>query len=250
MAQNRETLLEMVQDISREMSSFKPNNINDQEARDIAETIKETYSDLASIGRIPKTDLQFRLVASGDADLPIKMTIPEGINDLYKLYYNKKETVSAPDAFRKVDYRTPTEFIELSFGRDSTSTDVEVVTDGDATFNVLTNRHPTYYTTWNQEDLYFDSYYSALDDTLQASKTRCYGKQLPTFTIEADFVPVMSIDTARMVKAEAKARCFAIIKQVPNQKIELEANRLRVFSQRHKGIFPEDRQHNVNYGRK
>lgn len=251
MAQSTETLLKMVQDIAREMSSFVPNSISDtKEAYDIAALIQETYNDLVAMGRIPKAETQFRLVASGDNDLPCKMTIPGGVSNLYNVYYNKKTSVSDPDAFREVHFRTPREFMKTLEGRDSTDTNVTVMSDADVSFNIYTNKHPSIYTTLNHEDVYFDAHYSSLDTTLQASKTRCYGEELATFTINDTFTPSINLDTARLLKAEAKSRCFSIIKQAPNQKIEVEANRQRVFSQLYSGKFPKDRQERVNYGRR
>lgn len=251
MATTKKTLLVMVQDILRDMSSRSVNSINDSsEAIGVANILRDVYIELVTQGKIPATETFVQLQASGSISYPCKMTLPDGVIDLREVAYNKKLTASAADAYSTIEYLEPYAFVRRLDSRDSTDSTVTQMTDGAVTFNLYTNKHPTFYTLWDQTTLYFDSYYSTLDSTLQASKSRAHVLQIPTFTIDDNFIPTIALDTQQLLIAEARARCFAWIKQIPDAKAEYEASRNRSLSRGYKGQVKRDNMQHINYGRR
>ena len=79
----------------------------------------------------------------------------------------------------------------LTDARDSTDTaTVLKVTDPtNITINILKNKCPQYFTSFDDVTMVFDSYLATLDSTLQASKTQCHGKRSIAFTLSDTFTP-------------------------------------------------------------
>jgi len=79
---------------------------------------------------------------------------------------------------------------------------------------------PTYYTSFDENYIVFDSYDSDVDTSLQNSKVQCYGKRYPTFTMSDAFTPDLPVQMFSYLLNEAKSTCFLTLKQAPNQKAE------------------------------
>lgn len=219
------SLIDMVQDILSDMNSDEVISISDTvEALQVAQIIKATYFHIIHGRDYPWLNTLFQLTASGTAARPTHLTIPETITKLHAFKYNMKTDNSAKDEFTTVTYKTPEEFLDILDARDSTASNVQVVSDTTGvTLNVYNDRHPTYYTTFDDVNLICDAFYSTLDSTLQSSKTKCFGEQTKTFTLTDNFVPDMPEQMFSFLLAEAKSICFNTLKQLPNAKAEQQA---------------------------
>jgi hypothetical protein len=93
-----------------------------------------------------------------------------------------------------------------------------------------------------------DSYDSAVESTLQESKTRAYGTVYPNFLIQDNFEPDLDDTMLPYLLAEAKSTCFSLFKSGADPKIEQAARRLKSFVQNdmYKTKKPNKRPH---YGR-
>jgi hypothetical protein len=96
---------------------------------------------------------------------------------------------------------------------------------------VLNNVSPTYYTSFDDNFIVFDSYNSAIDTTLQESKSRAYGSVYPSFTISDSFEPDLDDNMLPYLLAEAKSTCFSLFKSGSDPKIEQTARRLKSYVQ-------------------
>ena len=65
-----------------------------------------------------------------------------------------------------------------------------------------------------------DAYDVGIDSTLQTSKTQCYGKQDPSWTMSDAFIPDLPANAFSLLLNEAKSTCFLVIKQMANNKAE------------------------------
>jgi len=120
-----------------------------------------------------------------------------------------------------VIYKTPEEFLAIVDVRHSDAANVLVVSDAiGVSMNILTDVPPTYYTSFDDEYVVFDSYDSTVDVTLQSSKSQCHGKITPVFTIADSFIPDLPSQMFSYLLNEAKSTAFLILKQAPNQKAE------------------------------
>ena len=216
------TLLDIVQDIMSDMSSDEINSINDTtEALQVAQIVKSTYYNIIDGKDWPQLYEFFQLTSSGDSTKPTHMRLPEAVIDVTWIKYDCKEFGEVRDRVRKMVYKTPSDFTELLEQRDSSASNVlEVVDASGVSLNIFTDQAPTYFTSFDNDYIIFDSYDIALDDTLQNSKTQCYGKLHPSWSMLDGFIPDLPIQAFSYLLNEAKSTAFLVIKEMPNQKAE------------------------------
>jgi hypothetical protein len=149
------------------------------------------------------------------------MKLPENIIDLKYIKYNTRSFTDTKDLYKKIKYLMPEDFMEVVDKRDSSKSDITVVTDATGiSINVKNDKAPEYFTSFDDENLVFDAYDSAVDTTLQKNKTQCHGKRSVTFTLVDTFTPDLPVQMFTYLLAEAKSTAFATLKQLPNTKAE------------------------------
>tara|TARA_R110002020_G_scaffold133108_4_gene297059 strand:- start:14007 stop:14783 length:777 start_codon:yes stop_codon:yes gene_type:complete len=223
------TLLEMTQNILSDMDSDEVNSITDtQEATQVAHIIKTSYYNIVDGTDYPFLYELFKMTASGTADRPTHMSLPEDIIDLKWVKYNNKKTAPAKDLFKEIQYKTPENFVYIVDQRDSTATNIKKVTDPTGiTLNILNDKCPQYFTSFDDETIVFDSYLATLDSTLQATKSQCYGKRSVAFTLSDTFTPDLPVQLFSYLLSDAKSTAFVVLKQMANPKAEQTATSQR-----------------------
>ena len=216
------TLLEMTQDIMSDMDSDEINSINDSvEALQVAQIIKSTYYNIIDGRDYDFLYELFQVESNANSATPTHMTLPESMLDLKWIKYNCKETASGKDRYTKMIYKTPEDFMDIVDKRDSTASNVTVVTDSTGiSINIYTDKNPQYFTSFDDETIVFDSYNSTLDSVLQKAKTQCHGKRSVTFTLSDTFTPDLPVQMFTYLLAEAKSTAFMTLKQMANAKAE------------------------------
>lgn len=216
------TLLEMVQDIMSDMDSDEVNSINDtQESLQVAQILKSTYYNIIDGRDMPFLYELFQLNPSGDSTKPTHMKLPDDIIDLKYIKYNCRKLNDTKDYYKEIKYVTPEDFMDIVDRRDSSDSKITVVTDTTGiTFNIYNDRGPTYFTSFDDENLVFDAWDSVQTNTLVANKTKAQGKRSVTFTISDTFTPDLPVQMFTYLLAEAKSNCFLTLKQMPNPKAE------------------------------
>ena len=216
------TLLEMVQDILSDMDSDEVNSISDTvESLQVAQIIKSTYYNIIDGRDYPFLHELFQLDGNGTVARPTHMKLPDTIIDLDWIKYNKKKNTETRNKYEKVQYETPEDFLDLINKRDSSASSVQIVTDSTGIqLNILNNKAPEYFTSFDDETLVFDSFDSTIDSTLQNSKLQCYGKRSVVFSIFDSFIPDLPVQMFSYLHNEAKSTCFARLKQIADAKSE------------------------------
>jgi hypothetical protein len=216
------TLLEMTQDILSDMDSDEVNSINDSvESLQVAQIIKTTYYNIIDGRDYDFLYELFQLDASGTSSRPTHMKLPENIIDLKYIKYNCKTLTDTKDKYLKIKYLMPEDFMEVVDKRDSSKSNVTVVTDPTGiSINVMKDKAPEYFTSFDDENLVFDSYDSEVDTTLQNNKTQCHGKRSVAFTLSDSFTPDLPVQMFSYLLAEAKSTSFVTLKQMANAKAE------------------------------
>lgn len=231
------SLLDMTQNILSAMDSDTVNNVGDTtESLQVAEVIKETYFDLINSRDWPFLKSYGSLVGLGDVDNPTKMQFPEDVNKVYWIKYNRKD----------VTWMDPKDFQDTLDLREEQA---DVI---DANGYII-NRDPLYWTTFDDDYVWFDSIDLTEDTTLQQSKSKAYMLLVPEWTLDNEFVPVLPEKMFPLLLADAKGTCFLNFKQTSNAKEERKAQRLRVRMQNeaHRNNEQEPKSNRtINYGRK
>jgi len=216
------TLLEMVQDIMSDMDSDEINSINDTvEALQVAQIIKSTYYNIIDGRDFPFLYETFQLESSGTNARPTHMGLPETIIDLKTINYNCRKLTDTKDKYKEILYKTPEDFLYILNQRNSSDSKVTTVTDTTGISLLIYNdRSPQYFTSFDDDNLVFDSYDRAVNTTLVAAKTQCHGKRSVAFTLLDTFTPDLPVQMFTYLLAEAKSTAFLTLKQMANQKAE------------------------------
>lgn len=216
------TLLEIVQDILSDMDSDEVNSINDTvEALQVAGIVKSTYFNIIDGRDWPHLYEFFQLDPSGTDARPTHMALPSDVLDVRYIKYNVRTSTDTKDKYTLIKYKTPEEFMEAVDARDSSESRVTQVTDPTSILiNILNDVAPTFYTSFDNVNIVMDAYDSDVDTTLQQSKTQCYGKVYPTWTVSDTFTPDLPLNMFSYLLNESKSTCFARLKQLGDQKSE------------------------------
>lgn len=209
----RKTVLNYVQAALNAMDSDLVDSINDtEEALQVANELQDTYYELLN-----REDWEFlhqpsRLTGAADTSNPTKLLIENEIKRFDYIAYlvdSKAKTLT---------YLSPVEFLKrFSAG----GTNRLQVTDGaGVNFYVDTDRNPEYFTSFDDESIVCDAYDSAIESTLQGSKTSCIGVVIPTFSVTDTHVPDIPQHMEPLLQSALNAASFSYFKQSASAKDE------------------------------
>lgn len=251
------TLLEMTQNILSSMNSDEVNSITDTvESQQVAMEIETTYLDLYSNRDIPEFEGIITLDWPGDTDFPNALQVPaEDIRIKWIKYLNYRTTQPTYDM---VHYLDPEEFIkrivEPGPSDFSTYTTVPLIAGSPTMYTIPTNRGPSYYTIFNDNNiLIFDAFDAEQESHLTGANSLAWGISNLSFQMADDYIPPIPANLFPHLLAEAKSACFINIKEIANSKEEQRARRQLVRSQfrlnktneARKGVFDA-----IDYSRK
>lgn len=224
------TLLDYTQTILSAMDSETVNSYSDTvESIQVANVIRSVYNDLQSRLDLPEHFTLFELTASTDSTQPVLMTRPSDVMTIEWIQYDKVVDGDTDPFYQDVTFLALPEFLRRmnSLNVSDTEVDSMTITQGTDTLTFLfrNDRAPTYYTTFDDRTIVFDSYDSTVDTTLQKTKTRAYGKKDQTFTMNDAFVPFLDRDLSTLLLNESKVLAFAELKQDQHMVAKQWANR-------------------------
>lgn len=221
------TLLEMVVDILNDMDSDEVNSIDDTiESSQVAQILKTVYFEMISTRNWPHLHKLLTFENSGTASRPTHLRITDDVKELGCINYNKQRLGETRRRYEEIKYLDPDSFLRLSNSRNNDNDNIDVITDlSGIEILIYNDRHPTYYTTFDDQWLVFDSFDSDVDTTLVASKVQSQGFVNPTWTTSDSFVPDLPIEAFPTLLADAKSTAFLALKQVANEKAEQKATR-------------------------
>tara|TARA_R110000787_G_scaffold193899_2_gene305431 strand:+ start:13417 stop:14175 length:759 start_codon:yes stop_codon:yes gene_type:complete len=221
------SILDMTQDIASDMNSDEISSITDTiESLQIAQIIKSTYEEMMSRKNWPHLQKLIALDASGTTARPTHMAVPETIKEVVSVSYNKRKLTQTAPRWQEVEYKYPDEFLRITNSRNTDiSNTVEITDISGVTLIIKNDSAPTYFTSFDDENIVFDSYDNTVDSTVQASKSQVLAYITPVFTLSDTFVPDLPIEMFSTLLAEAKSTCFTRIKQAADGKAEQQARR-------------------------
>lgn len=220
------TLLQIVKSILSDMDSEDVNSLSDTvEAQQIASVVEDTYYNIIAAREIPEHSRLLSLVSLSDTNKPTHFKYPTDTKKITRIEYNVGTV--ANKEFKQIYFVDPLVFLDRM---DEANTLVETF-EGSVDIFVASDRDPAYYTSFDDEYLIFDSYNSAEETSLQASKTRAWGSVYPTFSQTDAFEPDLDNTLMPLLLAEAKSACFSLFKGGSDPKVEQAARRLKSYVQ-------------------
>lgn len=247
----------MTQNILSAMNSDEVTSISDTvESLQVAEEIRTAFRDLYSNHDLATFEGLVNLESPGDTTTPNVLLLPEGVQSVKWIKYRDTTNTNNNTAFKDLIYLEPEDFIHLIIEqpRPAEASDVSLLPLSPVTYPINKLKSPMYYTVLDDEQtLVFDSYDSDHESFLTGSNSIAWGVFYKVFDLEDDFIPPLPANEFPRLLAEAKAFCFANIKEMNNPLEEQRAHRQKVLTQRRRSIVPGQQRgalQSVDYSRK
>ena len=247
----RLTLLSVVQATLNDMDSDNVTAITDtEEAVQVASIAKDVFYSMVDEMQIPYNQRVIQL-EDGPSGKPNYLKLPDSVKSVKWLKYDCSIDIADGIVYTDVTYLPPEEFIYIVTKRNSTETNVDTVVEPVTSVKllILNDKHPTYWTSFDDKYICFDSYNSDVEAELVLGKTMVGVEQAPAWTHSGSFEIPLPDHLQSLYLHEVKSMCFLTMKQMANEKIELTAQRLRfTVSEQKARTDPRDRR--PNYGRR
>ena len=223
----KRTLLDIVQEIQSDLDLDEIESIDDtMESEQIVVIVKATYYSMISNRLWPHLRRSIQIEPYSDVTKPTHMKIQDEIKELCFLNYNKANATDTRKKYSAIKYLQPDEFIHRTNQNNDAEANVTAVVDpGGIDLFVRNDTAPTYYTSFDDSTLIFDSYDSAVDTTLQESKVQAQAYVIPAWSSADDFIPDLPDDAFTALVEEAKSRASLRLRQVADQKAEQESGK-------------------------
>lgn len=255
------TLLELIQRILSSIKGEEVNSYDDTaESLVIRDIVKECYFNIVATQDFPELKTLFELNASGSNVKPTLMTLPSNVVGLEWVKYNVVKKDETADNYQYVRYLPLQDFLEMNHSLSLNETNVFTMTVSTGSLDEIdfyykNDQAPSYYTTYDDKTLIFDSYDAAVDSTLRKSKTICYGLKSSVWEDANTFIPPLDAQQFNILLKEAKAMAWEELRQMTNATATLQARRAKIAAEKkkdrvnynHKSYYHSNY---PNYGRK
>jgi len=223
----KKTLLELTQAVLEDLSGDEVNSISDTtESEQVAGHIRKVYDALMSHTVWPHTRRAVVLVPRSDLSFPTHLTTADNLKELTEVWYNKIKLGETKKNYKELKWLSHDDFLRKLNVRDSTSTNVDVITDDSGIdLLIMNDKAPEYYTSFDDVNIILDSYDSEVDSTIQQSKLQAIGFIMPEFLMEDSFVPDLPADAFSLLLEESVSRCQFKMRQFQDVKSENEAKK-------------------------
>ena len=233
------------------MDSDDVNSISDtEEALQVVDIIEDTFNDMIVDIDPPSINTVGQLESVSDVAQPTTLKIPDTFSEIGKIKYEVTSTGDADRSFKDLIYCEPQEFIDKLLIRNSSDSTVEEITAPSGTpLFVFNDTFPTYWTSFDDENVIADSYNNVESSTLIGSKTTVLCKILPTFTKSDAFIPDLPEKYFPLFLAECKRACHQyLLKQdsATDAKRSLKGNSAIKANKRK----AHDKKKQIKFGRK
>ena len=183
------TLLYTVQRVLEKLNLDPVNSINDTEdALLVSREAESTFYDLMTRAEWKdKIDL-IEVESVSDLNNPTALKVGEDVHNITSLRYDVTTSTDSNKVIREICWLEPEDFLRKSHSLNTSDGNVKEVNYKGIPLFVLSNKQPEYYTSFDNELLVLDSYDSSVEDTLIGTKSICYGKKVPSWLQDDDFV--------------------------------------------------------------
>jgi hypothetical protein len=220
-------VIEYVQDILSDMDSDEVNSIDDTtESMQVAQILRSTYEAMMSNRNWPHLKQAIQIEGSGDSAYPTHMSVQSNVKELLFINYNTAKEDETKRSYVPIRYKESDEFLRYLNQRNSDALNVSIILDYTGIeLLIYSDRAPTYYTSFDDKNVVFDSYNSDVDNTLQSSKVQSQGYVIPSWSMTNTFIPDIPLEAESALLEEAKSKAMFKLKQTRDLPSEREAAR-------------------------
>lgn len=221
------TLLEIVQDVHNDLNLDLVNTIGDTpDSQRVAQIAKTTYFEFIARRDWPHLRKLGQLESLVDLDQRTGLLIPEKTNRIEWIKYNVRKDGDLKDNYQTICFLYPDEFLDMANNHDTSKPYVETVTTpSGAVFSIRNDLAPQYWTSFDDNIVYFNSYDSVVEDTIQGYKTQVLLYTTPEWVAEDTAVPDLPVEAFPGYLAEVKSVASLKINEIQDAKSEQQATR-------------------------
>lgn len=226
------SLIDIVQEILNDIDGEYVNSIGDtDEALQVASIVRSSFFDIIYRKDWPHLKKVAGLDSLSNSLYPTYLKLPERIFQLFELRYRTTRLGESLERTHIIKYMEPSDFLQNAEGYNNTSANVERLQLLDGTYlNFRNDRAPTYYTSFDDEHVVFDSYDKEVEDTLQGIHSSAIYYEAPIFKLEDSFVPDLPRSAFTGFIEEAKSAASVKVRQVEDLKAEQRAKRHSIIA--------------------
>jgi hypothetical protein len=244
-------LLRIVQKILSSLDADEVNTIaGTVESLQVAEIVEDVYYNMFTNKIIPEHYELLKVEALADGDRPNYLRLPSSVARIEWVKYNITDDPVNEREYREICYLEPEVFLNRIMGRSlSDSNVIEVIDISGVPLLIKDDADPSFWTSFDDDYMVFDSYDKTVDSTLQTSKSMVWGRIVPEFSLEDTFEPDIDDNLFPTLINESKSWAHAELKQASHQKAEQQSRKQRTLFQndRHRIKRPYSR---PDYGRR
>lgn len=250
------TLLEVTQAVLSSMDGDEVSSITETpEAEQVALAAKTVYLDIIARADLPE-HFTLQNLTETSSSTPVVMTVPTDVSEVLWVKYDRHPSTDSDLLMQPIYFKPLDEFLNDVFGLDESDTTVDsmTLTIGSSSIELLykNNQPPSFYTSYNDTTLLFDSVDTSVETFLRATKSQAYVRTIPSFTFSGSFTPDLDEPQMQLWLNETKALCWAEYRQV--QHVKAEVNAKRGWNRLQKTKFATEQPNPLdripNYGRK
>lgn len=245
------TLLQVTQEYLDATSGFYVDSIFDtDESQQVAKIAERVYYQMVqAYPDLLFTMKQRTLESIADDTKPNYLLLPSNVQKVQEstIMYNVSKT-DGEVSYKELKYLTPLEFMRKT-RRDNTTNSVVVEGFDENKMVVLTKQFPSYFTSFDNKYVVFDSYHSDYDTTIQASKTLLVASEEETFLQQDNFVIPIPNPLSETYLDMFLDEALTLVYQQPVGKISQRARAGRIKLQQDNRALGQSRG-KKSYGRK
>lgn len=221
------SLLDIVQDVLNDIDSDEVNSIDDTvEAAQVAQIVKSTYFAMMSSRNWPHLRKPIQLIPTSNLAQPTHMFVKDDIKELAFINYDSKKAGETRPRFQPMVWMEPDDFLRMVNRYNVDEDNVTAVRDdSQLLINVMNDRAPTRYTSFDDRTLIFNAFDSAVESNLESTHVQAMAYIMPGWLPADDFVPDLPDEAFSALMEETKSRASLKLRQVADQKSEQESRR-------------------------
>lgn len=245
------TMLDMVQDVLNDIDGDWVNSIDDtEEAMSVAAIIKSTYLAMMSNRNWPHMRKLVQLIPTVDLAKPTHMAIPDSVKELYFINYNHMKDGETKVDYQPITWRDPDEFLQITNNYNNDQSNVTtVVDDSGVVIQVLNDEPPTFYTSFDDTNVVFNSFDSAVESNLTSNRMQSMAYLMPSLTVSDSTIPDLPDEAFSALVEGAKAKASWKLRQVADNAAQAESKRQQKWLSRKVRRVNQGLKY-PNYGRK
>lgn len=234
------------------VDGFEVDSINDSTEASQAATIVEHmyYSVVNRFTWLQSQTSLDSLVASDDPAKPVVMYLKESVKRLQ--YSNVRYNISDDGGvqWKLITYLEPQEFLNHVNANTSRHDNVQEINIHNSTVLVRTDKHPDYFTSFDDNMLVFDSYKADVDETLMEEKTQVITEGSQVFLREDSFIIPLPAHLQAGFMDVALNECMISLRGIQNPEVARRANHFWATIQHEERRVGGLSKRTIRYGRR